>query len=111
MKKRVGFCGILLAGFFYSATIHAGNVIISGEFFGTEALAPGPPSLCGSFARYQHHQVGPIRVSITGTYFVIDSSSTTLFFNQVGRDVTSTVYSGSYDINNSDEIINLVPDT
>jgi len=93
MRKITHLFGILLTGLIYSAVILADNVIISGEIDGTEVLAP-EPSFCSINFDIPHELVGPVRVSNSGTYFVVDGS---LFINY---DVTMSVYSGSYDISN-----------
>jgi len=93
MIKITHLIGILLTGFVFSATILADNVIISGEIDGTETLAPAP-SICGSNFEIPHELVGPVQVSSSGTYHVVDGA---LFINY---DVTLSVYNGSYDINN-----------
>ncbi|MFC1796876.1 hypothetical protein ACFL1V_07245 [Pseudomonadota bacterium] len=101
MKKRIGILGILLAGFVFSSVIHADNVIISGEIFGTETLAP-EPSWCGSGSSHPHHLVGPIRVSSSGTYNIVDGGFTIALATQNTTilDISTSVYQGSYNINN-----------
>jgi len=105
MKKLVYIYWVVLAGFFHSAATHADNVVISGEFFGNETLAPAP-SFCESSERFQHLQVGPIRVSSTGTYFISDGGVNLGAFNDaewftlLGLDTMASLYRDNYDINN-----------
>jgi len=99
MKKLFCVCGVLLAGLLTSPVIFAGNVILSGELLGDETLAPGP-TVCGSSQSYLHHLAGPIRVSSTGTYYIVDGSISLQFYNNVGFDTAALLYQGSYDINN-----------
>jgi len=94
MKKIIFVLVVLISGFIPISEITADNVIISGEIIGTETLAPGP-SGCGSSEKYPHVLVGPVRVSSSGTYYVIDGAWYGDFY-----DVTLTAYRDSYDINN-----------
>jgi hypothetical protein len=94
MKKIISVWVVLISGFISVSTILADNVIISGEIIGTETLAPGP-SWCGSSEKYPHVLVGPVRVSSSGTYYVIDGA----WWGNI-YDVTLTAYRDSYDINN-----------
>jgi hypothetical protein len=95
MKKITSVFMLLISGIIYSSVIMADNVIISGEIFGTETLAPGP-SGCSVSERYPHVLAGPFRVSSSGTYYVIDGA----FW--IDYDVTGILYQNSYDINNPD---------
>jgi hypothetical protein len=101
MKKWIGILGGLLGGIVFSSAIHADNVIMSGEFFGSETLAP-ESSICGSGQSFPHHLVGPIRVSSSGTYNIVDGGFTIAFWtgNTTVIDTTTSVYQGSYNINN-----------
>jgi hypothetical protein len=94
MKKSILVILVLFYGFIHASVMLADNVIISGEIIGTEALAPGP-SFCDFSEQYPHVLVGPVRVSSSGTYYIIDGAWYGDFY-----DVTLTAYRDSYDINN-----------
>jgi len=94
MKKIISVLAVLAYGLIHASAMLADNVIISGEIIGTETLAPGP-SFCDASTKYPHVLVGPVRVSSSGTYYVIDGSWWGNFY-----DVTLTAYRDSYDINN-----------
>jgi len=93
MKKFNYVFGLLLVGLIHTAAIHADNIVLSGEIEGTEPLVPGP-SICDGFQEYPHVLEGPIRVSSSGTYYVVDGA----FW--INYDVTVMVYRNSYDSNN-----------
>jgi hypothetical protein len=95
MKKMILVLVVIVYGFVHTSALLADNVIISGEIFGTETAVQGP-SICGSSAKYPHVLVGPVRVSSSGTYYVVDGA----FW--INYDVTVMVYQNSYDINNPD---------
>lgn len=87
---------IWIATLLIPCTSMAANTVLSGDFDGSEPLLAGLPGTCpgagGSELAYQ--QIGPIRVSITDTYTVMD------VYNFVGVDVSANIYRTAFDPNN-----------
>jgi hypothetical protein len=69
----------------------AANTVLSGEFDGSEPTTAGLPGTCDDAGELAYREIGPVRVSESGTYTVSDA------FNINGVDVSANIYQGSFD--------------
>lgn len=73
----------------------ANHVTLSGLFEGDEPSLPRYPESCTSGDPLAYVEAGPVRVSSTGLYHIVDAG------NFVAVDVTIQVYEGSFDPGNT----------
>lgn len=94
---------LFLITLLFHGPVFAANSVLSGEFDGSEPLAPGLPGTCNGATYLRYQAVGPIQVSSDGAYSVVDA------FNFNGVDVNANLYQGIF--NPGDPLANLVTST
>ena len=76
-----------------SNAVLASNSVLSGIFDGSESSIAKLPGTCDGPGELGYQEIKPVRVSVSGTYTVVDA------FNFNGVDVTAVIYEGSFNPN------------
>ena len=93
--KSYPFSKFFIAGaLFFSSAVFANHVTLSGLFDGTEPTLTPFSGTCGNDDMLGYLEIGPIQVSSTGIYNIVDAG------DLVAVDVVIRIYDGTFDPQN-----------